>query len=127
MFIIFLSILFTREAFRIYLVMNTIREIEKINHEELDRGIAGTPASWHAKYSKSAWIYMGNLDHELTEGDILCVVSQYGEVSHEVMRLDDFSHLGLQRKHSRATLGLCRYLSPCLNVDYRNHRWRIYI
>jgi RNA-binding motif X-linked protein 2 len=60
--------------------MNTIREIEKINQEELDRGIAGTSASWHAKYSKSAWVYVGNLDHELTEGDILCVVSQYGEV-----------------------------------------------
>lgn len=60
--------------------MNTIREIEKINQEELDRGIAGTSASWHAQYSKSAWVYVGNLDHELTEGDILCVVSQYGEV-----------------------------------------------
>ena len=27
--------------------MNTIREIEKINQEELDRGIAGTSASWY--------------------------------------------------------------------------------
>lgn len=60
--------------------MNTIREIEKINQEELDRGLAGTSASWHDKYSKSAWIYAGNLDHELTEGDIICVLSQYGEV-----------------------------------------------
>lgn len=60
--------------------MNTIREIEKINQEELARGIAGTSASWHAQYAKSAWVYLGNLDHQLTEGDILCVVSQYGEV-----------------------------------------------
>ena len=60
--------------------MNTIREIEKINKEELDRRIAGTSASWHTKYSKSAWVYIGNLDHELTEGDIICVMSQYGEV-----------------------------------------------
>ena len=66
--------------------MNTIREIEKINKEELDRGIAGTAASWHTKYSKSAWVYIGNLDHELTEGDIICVMSQYGEVrSHFVL------------------------------------------
>lgn len=66
--------------------MNTIREIEKINKEELDRGIAGTSASWHTKYSKSAWVYVGNLDHELTEGDIICVMSQYGEVrSHRVL------------------------------------------
>lgn len=51
--------------------MNTIREIEKINQQELERGIAGTPASWHAKYANSAWCYVGNLDHELTEGDVL--------------------------------------------------------
>jgi RNA-binding motif X-linked protein 2 len=60
--------------------MNTIREIQKINEQELAMGIAGTPASWHAKYSKSAWIYVGNLDHKLTEGDIICVLSQYGEI-----------------------------------------------
>lgn len=69
--------------------MNTIREIEKINNEELERGIAGTSASWHAKYSKSAWVYVGNLDMELSEGDILCVLSQYGEVSVYCDRLFD--------------------------------------
>jgi hypothetical protein len=62
-------------------IMNTIREIEKINQEELDRGIAGTSASWHAQYEKAPWVYIGNLDHELTEGDVLCVMSQFGEVS----------------------------------------------
>jgi hypothetical protein len=62
-------------------IMNNIREIEKINKEELDRGIAGTSASWHAQYEKSAWVYVGNLEHELTEGDVLCIMSQYGEVS----------------------------------------------
>lgn len=61
--------------------MNTIREIEKINNEELERGIAGTSASWHTKYSNSAWVYIGNIDHELSEGDIICVMSQYGEAS----------------------------------------------
>jgi RNA-binding motif X-linked protein 2 len=60
--------------------MNTIREIEKINQQELDRGIAGTSASWHSQFANSAWCYVGNLDHELTEGDILCIMSQYGEV-----------------------------------------------
>jgi RNA-binding motif X-linked protein 2 len=60
--------------------MNTIREIEKINQEELDRGIAGTSASWHAQYEKAPWVYIGNLDHELTEGDVLSVMSQFGEV-----------------------------------------------
>ena len=60
--------------------MNSVREIERINQQELDRGIAGTSASWHSKYANSAWCYLGNLDHQLTEGDILCVMSQYGEV-----------------------------------------------
>eukprot|EP00980_Cylindrotheca_fusiformis_P007720 scaffold1638_cov120-Cylindrotheca_fusiformis.AAC.3 len=60
--------------------MNSIREIEKINQEELDRGIAGTPASWHSQYEKSPWVYVGNLEHQLTEGDVLCVMSQFGEI-----------------------------------------------
>jgi hypothetical protein len=54
-----------------HIAMNTIREIEKINQQELERGIAGTPASWHAQYANSAWCYVGNLDHQLTEGDVL--------------------------------------------------------
>jgi RNA-binding motif X-linked protein 2 len=60
--------------------MNTIREITKINEEELQRGIAGTSASWHARYAKSPWIYAGNLDHGMTEGDVLAVLSQWGEI-----------------------------------------------
>jgi RNA recognition motif-containing protein len=60
--------------------MNTIREIQKINDVELERGMAGTAASWHTKYAESAWVYVGNLDVDLTEGDVICVMSQYGEV-----------------------------------------------
>jgi len=50
--------------------MNTIREVEKINEQELERGIAGTPASWHSQYRNSPWVYVGNLDHQLTEGTL---------------------------------------------------------
>jgi RNA-binding motif protein, X-linked 2 len=60
--------------------MNSIREIQKINAEELKRGIAGTAGSWHAHHAHSSWVYVGNLDHALTEGDVLCVLSQYGEL-----------------------------------------------
>lgn len=60
--------------------MNTIKEIQNINEQELERGLAGTAGSWHAQYAKSAWVYVGNLDHSLTEGDIICVLSQFGEV-----------------------------------------------
>lgn len=84
--------------------MNTIREIEKINQEELDRGLAGTSASWHEKYAKSAWVYARNLDHELTEGDIICVLSQYGEVR----RIVDILHgQGIKASNSsRIIVGL---------------------
>ena len=60
--------------------MNQIREIQRINEEELSRGIAGTSASWHAKYAHSAWCYVGNLDHKLVEGDVMAVLSEYGEI-----------------------------------------------
>lgn len=60
--------------------MNTVREIQRINDQELERGIAGTSASWHAQYAKSAWVFVGNLDHSLSEGDLICVMSQYGEI-----------------------------------------------
>lgn len=61
--------------------MNSVREILQINEQELQRGLAGTGASWHAKYAKSAWIYVGNLENSaLTEGDVICVLSQYGEL-----------------------------------------------
>ena len=35
--------------------------------------------SWHAKY-KSSYVFVGNLDYELTEGDLIMVMSQFGEV-----------------------------------------------
>jgi RNA-binding motif protein, X-linked 2 len=60
--------------------MNTIREIQKINDHELELGIAGTPGSWHQKYTKCAWVYAGNMDYALTEGDVICIMSQFGEV-----------------------------------------------
>jgi RNA-binding motif protein, X-linked 2 len=60
--------------------MNTILEIQKINERELELGLAGTAASWHVTYGTSAWIYVGNVSFDLTEGDLICVLSQYGEV-----------------------------------------------
>ena len=61
--------------------MNTIESIKRINEAELQSGAAlNLNASWHAKYLKSAWVYVGNLDVQLTEGDILCILSQFGEI-----------------------------------------------
>ena len=55
--------------------MNVMREIERMNARELELGIAES-ASWHADYAHSAYVFMGGLDYELTEGDIICLASQ---------------------------------------------------
>jgi len=52
----------------------------KINYRELELGYTGTKNSWHNKYKDSAWIFIGGLPYDLTEGDILCIFSQYGEI-----------------------------------------------
>ena len=51
----------------------------KINEKELEMGLAGTKNSWHQEYKDSAWIFLGGLPYEMTEGDIICMFSQYGE------------------------------------------------
>lgn len=61
--------------------MNIIREIDRINQTELEHGIhGGMKASWHEKYKDSAWVYIGGLSTELSEGDIICFMSQWGEI-----------------------------------------------
>lgn len=82
--------------------MNTIREVKKINEQELERGIAGTSASWHAQYAKSAWVYVGNLERELSEGDVICVLSQYGEV-------EDFNLIRDETTGESKGFGFCKY------------------
>lgn len=60
--------------------MNRVEQVAKVNERELELGIAGTSASWHEKYRESAWVYVGGLSSELSEGDVICVLSQFGEV-----------------------------------------------
>ena len=77
--------------------MNVMKEIERINEYELSIGYAGInnttrvwcwefwhtggdSASWHEKYNDSAYVFIGGLDFSLTEGDIIQVFSQFGEV-----------------------------------------------
>ncbi|KAG5654236.1 hypothetical protein H0H81_005923 [Sphagnurus paluster] len=58
--------------------MNVVKEINKINQLELDLGVSG--ASWHDEYKDSAYIFIGGLHFDLTEGDVITIFSQYGEV-----------------------------------------------
>ncbi|KAI0068545.1 hypothetical protein BV25DRAFT_1986144 [Artomyces pyxidatus] len=59
--------------------MNKVREINKINERELELGLGG--ASWHDEYKDSAYIFVGGLHFDLTEGDVITIFSQYGEVA----------------------------------------------
>ena len=80
-----------------------MKNLNKMNEREIDMGVAGTSKSWHNQvdiflskrlnyfgffknifhqYKDSAWIFAGGLPYELTEGDVICVFSQYGEIVH---------------------------------------------
>ncbi|KAJ3302279.1 RNA-binding motif protein, X-linked 2, partial [Gonapodya sp. JEL0774] len=56
-----------------------VKEIQRINARELDKAVEGS-ASWHDEYRNSAWVFAGGLDFEFSEGDIICIFSQYGEI-----------------------------------------------
>ncbi|KAK8239681.1 U2 snRNP component IST3 [Phyllosticta capitalensis] len=61
--------------------MNTIRSIKELNKRELEAGIP-PEASWHADYRDTAYIYIGGLPFNVSEGDIITIFSQYGEPVH---------------------------------------------
>ncbi|BGO94284.1 hypothetical protein NBRC10512_002732 [Rhodotorula toruloides] len=57
--------------------MNQIQAIKRINEQELQ---SGSTASWHDQYKDSAYINVGGLPYNLTEGDVITIFSQYGEI-----------------------------------------------
>ncbi|OWZ05842.1 U2 snRNP component IST3 [Phytophthora megakarya] len=59
--------------------MNVVAEIQRLNERELELNVP-LSGSWHQKYHESAWIFIGGLPFELSEGDVLCVLSQFGEI-----------------------------------------------
>jgi len=61
-------------------VLTKIRAVNELNERELDLGTANTANSWHWQYRNSAWIYAGNMPYNLSEGDLITVFSQYGEI-----------------------------------------------
>jgi len=70
--------------------MNRVKEIERVNRKELALQLAADTVgnagkwdvnkSWHAQYKDSAYVYVGGLPDQLSEGDIVIVFSQFGEV-----------------------------------------------
>lgn len=59
--------------------LTKVKLIQELNDREAQLG-AAPGVSWHSQYKDSAWVFLGGLPYELTEGDIICVFSQYGEV-----------------------------------------------
>eukprot|EP01025_Chloroclados_australasicus_P009589 TRINITY_DN13666_c0_g1_i1.p1 TRINITY_DN13666_c0_g1~~TRINITY_DN13666_c0_g1_i1.p1 ORF type:complete len:288 (-),score=35.00 TRINITY_DN13666_c0_g1_i1:410-1273(-) len=60
--------------------LTQVRNQQKVTEKELGRS-AVSAASWHQVYKDSHYIFTGGLDYELTEGDLLAIFSQYGEVA----------------------------------------------
>lgn len=58
--------------------MNNIRQIKELNKRELENGVS-PEGSWHAEYRDTAYIYIGGLPFDLSEGDIITIFSQFGE------------------------------------------------
>ncbi|XP_040298632.1 RNA-binding motif protein, X-linked 2 [Bufo bufo] len=59
--------------------LTKVKLINELNAREAKLGVKES-VSWHQDYKDSAWIFMGGFPYELTEGDIICVFSQYGEI-----------------------------------------------
>lgn len=58
--------------------MNPLTQVKRtqiINQKEAILGI-GEDASWHAKFKDSAYVYVGGVPFDLTEGDLLAIFAQ---------------------------------------------------
>lgn len=54
-----------------------MKNVLKLSENDLK---GGSKSSWHDQYRNSAWIFVGGLPYDLTEGDVIAVFSQYGEI-----------------------------------------------
>lgn len=54
-----------------------MKNVTKLSEQELK---SSTKSSWHDEYRGSSWVFVGGLPYDLSEGDIICVFSQYGEI-----------------------------------------------
>jgi RNA-binding motif X-linked protein 2 len=61
--------------------MQSVRQIARLNDLELQKCVPPN-ASWHTDYRDTAYIHIGGLPFELSEGDVLTIFSQYGNPKH---------------------------------------------
>ena len=60
--------------------LTNARNQQELSERELHLGVANSNQSWHSLHKNSAYVYAGGLPYDLSEGDIICVFSQYGEI-----------------------------------------------
>jgi RNA-binding motif X-linked protein 2 len=63
--------------------MNTLSQVRKTqaaSEREDAKGLSSSTSSWHSRYAHSAYVFAGGLPFALTEGDVLAIFSQFGEI-----------------------------------------------
>lgn len=65
--------------------MHQVKYVEALNKRELQAaarkgGAWDVRGSWHEQYKHSAYVFVAGFPYEMTEGDLIVVLSQYGEV-----------------------------------------------
>jgi RNA-binding motif X-linked protein 2 len=114
--------------------MNGIKAIRDLNLRELENGI-GPNASWHVDHRDSAYIYIGGLPFELSEGDIITIFSQYGEPTYinlvrdkETGKSKGFAFLKYEDQRSTDlavdNLGGATVMGRMLRVDHTKYKKR---
>lgn len=114
--------------------MNAIRQTQLLNKRELENAIPPS-ASWHADYRDTAYIYIGGIPLDVSEGDVVTIFSQYGNPTHINMVRDKetgksrgFAFLKYEDQRSCDlavdNLGGAEVLGRMLRVDHTRYKKR---
>jgi RNA-binding motif X-linked protein 2 len=114
--------------------MNAIRQTQALNKRELENATPPS-ASWHVDYRDTAYIYVGGLHLDLTEGDVVIIFSQYGNPTHlnlvrdkETGKSKGFGFLKYEDQRSCDlavdNLGGAEVLGRMLRVDHTRYKLR---
>ncbi|GFP81635.1 zinc finger CCCH domain-containing protein 42 [Phtheirospermum japonicum] len=95
--------------------LTLVKRIQNINKKEASLGIS-EDASWHANYKDSAYVHVGGIPFYLTEGDLLAVFAQYGEIVDVYLVIDK----GTEKSKEFAFIAYGDQRSTNLAVDNLN-------
>src|ERR1700733_13091671 len=112
--------------------MNSIRQTQALNKLELENAVPPS-ASWHADYRDTAYIYVGGLPFDVSEGDIVTIFSQFGNPTHvnlvrdkETCKSKGFAFLKYEDQRSADlavdNLGGATIMGRVLRVDHTRYK-----